>query len=1627
VLDLQRLRDEIDTLRRSASEDEAVRSRLAQLEADRTALESSLSTGAQRLEAADRTARARAAELLTSTPQQFIGGLGDDTPILLLPVRLETRFAQGADGSFLRLRIFPDDVAIAQHEQALTVDEADAGQLYWRELCRANAESDTSERERRARGAWNLLAGRYGAFRASWTARATRPTNWSDQLTDPAAATFPPLATKPLAWSETPRSFVLPDRFVVRLYAGGSYRDILGALIPDDLALGPDPLQAEGVFSRDETTGRLVIDDAWRWLVDFDAAVQVGMAVRIPLELPREAPGFDRIVVLGLRFSSGPDENAALVRRLLEAQRFSRGLSLIPQGTPTNNTDGAKSGLATGDQSIEEGFALERDPETLTPETDHFRKTDGQRLAEALGLPLDLVSSLPASRGMDAAEALAMNRALWSATLGDFTAEMLVPVMGQATIAQLRRFVGAYVAGRGLVSALRVGTQPYGVLVASALALWEWTPAETGDEAGFWSALLARLRTLDGVWRGLVSAVSYVGKAGDPFPHLLAVIGLQASSVEFYARKAIARDYLNNYTRFRGTPQAYATALWEEMGSAVAANLSVIGIDPAAGMRLRELVFWREHDLLTGPLIDDDPRVPFSETRGLTSFDGKRNYIDWLRTASSSDIRQQNFRDSLDQPLPPPAALLYRLLRDAFVAELGRAGRGLVQTIAPQVFAELGPEPVIVNVGASRTFTSADVLSVDAARIGAATSPISVADLLVAGARAVSPGGTPPPEAAGLADLHAALGLLAPLPTARLERLFAEHVDLCSYRLDAWVHGLFARRLWQLRQHQPSSLHLGAFGVVEDVRPSSASRRVVPPDQLPAPIRAGTTGAVMEDGANGGYVHAPSLTHAVTAAVLHNGYLSHAEPAQADTMAVNLSSTRVRTALGFLDGLRSGQELAALLGYQLERGLHEGHPGVELDQFIYVLRERFPLTSRKLTDVPAGTTAETMEARNVVNGYDLLDWVRERAYPYDIAGLSADGPEAGEAPRAQAAAIRQEIDKLTDAMDTIADLLLAESVHQVVQGNYDRARGVVQAFTEGVAPPDLQVVETPRSGRSLTFRIALPLDPSRTDGWQAELTPRAAANAALNHWLSTVLPPAAGVQWRVTEGTGTPTFVSLESLELEPLDCVLAAGERLGDLSGELERYLVHDYRVRHTVPDAMLTFLDAKSDPSVSNERALIIELGQAEPGRVSLASVFPLLKVLRQLVSASRNLHARDFELPTEAQETEIGNPKGLDDGLPPLKDLADLKTRVERAHTRLTSANDTLRTFMAGTILPLYDRIQADPTHAIGPEWSDAVAQLRRLLVAVCRFGIPEALPTAGLDVTGLTMDAIVAQAQTVVSLVTSRLATARASLDTTFTDPLPVNPDEAARARAVRTETLAQRYADAARSLLGSSFVVLPLFRVHASARPELASALASPISTDPLAIEEWLQSLVRVRPAPEAVGRAMWYGEWLDTAGLRLSPLQLPVRAGDAWIGTAFGDQLSPGDVASIVLCAAMPSLAEPLSGLLLDEWTELVPTAEQTTGIAFHFNRPNAVAPQALLLAVSPRLRGGWSWEDLVTVIVETFERARSRAVEPDMIAQIPYFQALPAILSEFSSAGLRFNLFAQSASAIIAPAGPPA
>jgi hypothetical protein len=86
-------------------------------------------------------------------------------------------------------------------------------------------------------------------------------------------------------------------------------------------------------------------------------------------------------------------------------------------------------------------------------------------------------------------------------------------------------------------------------------------------------------------------------------------------------------------------------------------------------------------------------------------------------------------------------------------------------------------------------------------------------------------------------------------------------------------------------------------------------------------------------------------------------------------------------------------------------------------------------------------------------------------------------------------------------------------------------------------------------------------------------------------------------------------------------------------------------------------------------------------------------------------------------------------------------------------------------------------------------------------------------------------------------------------------------------------------------------------------------------------------------------------------------------------------------------------------GLLLEEWTEVIPSETETTGIAFQFDKPNAEPPQSILLATSPRFDGHWDWGDLVATLHETLDMARLRAVEPQQLDREPLSVFLPATI----------------------------
>ena len=64
------------------------------------------------------------------------------------------------------------------------------------------------------------------------------------------------------------------------------------------------------------------------------------------------------------------------------------------------------------------------------------------------------------------------------------------------------------------------------------------------------------------------------------------------------------------------------------------------------------------------------PQCPCPKRDGLSLFDGTRNYIDWLLSASTDDLRSEIFRDEAGERILPPKALLYRLLHNAWTTQL---------------------------------------------------------------------------------------------------------------------------------------------------------------------------------------------------------------------------------------------------------------------------------------------------------------------------------------------------------------------------------------------------------------------------------------------------------------------------------------------------------------------------------------------------------------------------------------------------------------------------------------------------------------------------------------------------------------------------------------------------------------------------------------------------------------------------------------------------------------------------------------------------------------------------------------------------------------------------------------------
>jgi hypothetical protein len=231
-------------------------------------------------------------------------------------------------------------------------------------------------------------------------------------------------------------------------------------------------------------------------------------------------------------------------------------------------------------------------------------------------------------------------------------------------------------------------------------------------------------------------------------------------------------------------------------------------------------------------------------------------------------------------------------------------------------------------------------------------------------------------------------------------------------------------------------------------------------------------------------------------------------------------------------------------------------------------------------------------------------------------------------------------------------------------------------------------------------------------------------------------------------------------------------------------------------------------------------------------------------------------------------------------------------------------------------------------------------------------------------------------------------------------------------------------EAGKILFGEDFVMVPRFTLPAATADELANALQHSTSggltayltgdpaTDPpgsgrdFPVDDWLHGVARVREKMRHWENASILGEGLPGAGpLELTPLQLPFHAGDPWLALEFPPEYTI-DSDRLLYNAHFPAAfdrTQPVSGLLVDEWTEIIPGKEETTGVAFHFDRPNAEPPQAWLLALPAIRDGAWSWDELLAAVNDALDSARMRALEPVHIDGTAYSAFLPATVSAYT------------------------
>ncbi len=910
-----------------------------------------------------------------------------------------------------------------------------------------------------------------------------------------------------------------------------------------------------------------------------------------------------------------------------------------------------------------------------------------------------------------------------------------------------------------------------------------------------------------------------------------------------------------------------------------------------------------------GALSETDPLNSDADLGGGV----KGNYINWLAGATIADIQAENY------PGPKPTSLLYKILRQSLLLAYSNLA-GMDEVRSGKLTITQIQETEIVGIQKNvTTLTPWQVLS----RPSTPNPALTWADYLLTKTFAAGS------SFAQLNDIRASLARLANLPTAELDRLLTETLDSCSHRLDVWATAVANSLLKRTRKSQNNGVSLGCYGWVEDVRPEtgrvpvqgaelqraqqldrSRQQKGIPASNLPVPLQPVTD--------SGGYIYAPSQAQAAVAAVLRNGYMTHKGTAEEGLLSIDLSSERVRNALGLISGVQQGQSLNALLGFLFEDALHDQ----SLDIYVQPFRDAYPLVGNKLT--PSSDPTEAIAAPNVVDGLALRTaWDSGKLAEGQDWGTGLPVPGAGQTPGSDQIKVVAILQTLEDYADALGDLSIAEAVFQIIRGNFGRGGGLMNAISQGSRPPNPDVVDTPRGGIDLTHRVAVLLAGAPTGNplWGGmPQHPRAASEPWLDAWVSQLLPDPASVRCEVQflDASKNPQskIVALSDLKVGPLDLLALSDAAEVPQRSELENRILY-----------------AAALPATSTNIQIVFQSAALPAGSVLFPDALFLAQTVRRFLGAARPMEPQDLTTP-ENNAAKAGG----------AMDLAELKTRASAMLAQLASDVDALQTALLG--------------------FPGTTGPIRDALMQCGWYGVTGSTPntTSGPDA------ALADQAGSVITELQARwkkgmapdlskaqFADYQGIFKAVFADDFAILPHVTPPDLSTLQAAFGQSSALTASDAQASARWFRQLVHVRPGiSRMDLALSVAQAFGTK--AIYPPTLTLAQLPPVPAP-------DRWL---ALPLDPAHPPQK----------------GRVALACLATGNPTTQGTYAGLMVDEWPERIPNTQAQTAVAFHFEEPAARAPQAVLLAVCPDNRPTWDDALLQAVLAETLELAKIRTVD---------------------------------------------